>query len=61
MKFSKFTNVAEETKTQALDDTRAHIKPYDAKSSVALHGSGFQVTSQSSGSPLGQTNLPQQP
>jgi hypothetical protein len=50
-----------DTKILALDDTRAHIEPNDAKSPAAAHGAGSQVTSQSSGSPLGQTNLPQHP
>jgi hypothetical protein len=49
-----------ETKTLALNDTRARIEPYDAKSSTVALGAGSQVTSQSSGSPLGQTNLPYQ-
>jgi hypothetical protein len=43
-----------------LEETRARIEPYDAKSSAALHGAGSQVTSDSSGSSLGQMNLPQQ-
>jgi hypothetical protein len=43
-----------ETKILALNDIRAHIEPYDAKSSMATHGVGSQVSSQSSGSPLGQ-------
>jgi hypothetical protein len=43
-------------------NTRAHIEPYDTKSSVAPQTLDSQVTSQSSGeSPLGHTNLPQQP
>jgi hypothetical protein len=46
-------------KILALDGTRAHIEPYDAKSSVAAHGAGSPVTSQSSSSPLGHINLPQ--
>jgi hypothetical protein len=33
---------------------------YDAKSSSAAHGARSQVSSQSSGSPLGHTHLPQQ-
>jgi hypothetical protein len=46
----------------ALDDTRARIEPYDAKTSVAPQSLGSQLTSQSSGrSSLGHTNLPQQP
>jgi hypothetical protein len=62
MKCSKFLkHSGSETKILALDDTRACIEPYDAKSSAATHGAGSQVTSQSLGSPLGQTNLPHQP
>jgi uncharacterized sodium:solute symporter family permease YidK len=41
-------------------DTRVRIKPYDVKSSVAYYGAGSQVTSQSFGLSLGQTNLLQQ-
>jgi hypothetical protein len=48
-----------ETKILSLDDTRARIEPCDANSLAAAHGAGSQVTFQSSGSPLGQTNLPQ--
>jgi hypothetical protein len=60
MKCSKFENSGSDTKYYRLDDARARIEPYDMKASVALQGSGSQITSQSSGSPLGHTNLPQQ-
>jgi hypothetical protein len=60
MKCSGSKHSGSETKILALDDTRARIKPYDAKSSTATHMAGSQVTSQSSGSPLGHTHLPQQ-
>jgi hypothetical protein len=46
----------------ALDDTRAHIEPKDAKSSTALQSLGSQLTTQSfGGSPLSHKNLPQHP
>jgi hypothetical protein len=62
MKRSKFKNSGSDIKYYKLDDTRARIEPYDAKSSIALQSLGSQLTSQSSGgSPLGHTNLPQQP
>jgi hypothetical protein len=35
-------------------------RPYDVKSSAAAHGADSQVSSQSSGSPLAHTHLPQQ-
>jgi hypothetical protein len=54
-------SVEGKTKILALNGTRARIEPYDAKSSAAAHGASSQVTSQSSSSPLGHTNLPQQP
>jgi hypothetical protein len=60
MKCSSLKHGESETKILALDDTRPRIEPYDAKSSTATHGAGSQVSSQSSGSPLGHTHLPQQ-
>jgi hypothetical protein len=62
MKRSKFTNVAEvKTKDYHSMDTRG-IEPYDVKSSMAPQSLGSQLTSHSSGeSPLGHTNLLQQP
>jgi hypothetical protein len=45
----------------ALDDTRARIEPYNAKSMMVSHRADSQVASQSSGTSLGQTNLPHQP
>jgi hypothetical protein len=59
MKRSKFKNSGSDIKYYKLDDTRAHIETYDVKSSIALQEASSQVTSQSSGSPFGHTNLPQ--
>jgi hypothetical protein len=61
MKCSQFKTYWERYKILVLDDTRARIEPYDVKSWVAAHGANSQVTSQSLDSPLGHTNLPQQP
>jgi hypothetical protein len=36
-----------------------YYQPYNVNSSTAAHGAGSQVSSQSSGSPLGHTHLPQ--
>jgi hypothetical protein len=58
MKCLSLKHSGSKTKTLALGDTRVRIEPYDAKASVAAHGAGSQVSSQSSGSPLGHTNLP---
>jgi hypothetical protein len=60
MKCSSLKHSGSKTKILALDDTRAHIEAYDAKSSVAAHEVGSQVSSQFSGSPLGHTHLLQQ-
>jgi hypothetical protein len=61
MKYLKFLkHSGSKIKILALDNTRARIEPYDTKFSTATHGAGSQVTSHSSGSPLGHTNLPQQ-
>jgi hypothetical protein len=59
MKCSSLKHSGSKTKILALDVIRARIEPYDAKSSVAAHGVGSQVSSQSLGSPLGHTHLPQ--
>jgi hypothetical protein len=60
MKCLSLKHSESETKILALDDIRARIVPYDAKSSAASHGAGSQVSSLSSGSPLGHTHLSQQ-
>jgi hypothetical protein len=57
MKCSSLKQSRIETKILANDDTRDRIEPYDAKSSVAAHGAGSQVPSQSLGSSLGHTHL----
>jgi hypothetical protein len=49
-------------RTTKTSTRRACIEPYDAKSLAAPQSLGSQLTSQSSsGSPLGDTNLSQQP
>jgi hypothetical protein len=59
--FDFFKTKQKRYKRLALDDTRAHIEPYDAKSLVTPQSLDFQLTSQSSDrSPWGHKNLPHQ-
>jgi hypothetical protein len=60
MMCSSLKHNVSKTKILALDDTRACIESYDAKSSTTANEVGSQVSSQSSGSSLGHTHLPQQ-
>jgi hypothetical protein len=41
--FEVLKHSGSETKILSLDDTRARVEPYDAKSSAAAHGTGSQV------------------
>jgi hypothetical protein len=60
MKCSKFETQWEQNQNIIPRWCKGPHRSYDVKSSAAAHGAGSQVFSQSSGSPLGHTYLPQQ-
>jgi hypothetical protein len=56
----EFKNIVEAKQKYNHSIMQGPHRPYDAKSSAASQGAGSHVSSQSSGSPLGHTHLPQQ-
>jgi hypothetical protein len=58
----EFENIIQRKRIKIVLSRRSEgpHRPYDAESSVAAHGAGPHASSQSVGSPLGHTHVPQQ-